>query len=494
MINSRNLGFVLFIVVLMEFLFSLAPGVMWGDSAKLAIMSDSLAFRFNGGAHPLLNFIGFIANQLLPFGDTAYKQNFVSAFFGALNSLMLFYLFKRLFFSDAAAFVISAAFALSHIHWHLSVITESYTLTLFILLALLHCFLGWQETGVRKWLYGFSFALGLGLCNFLLFIPFGLFFIIVMAYGRRRELYNYRVFPVAAALFLAGYALVLVPFLVSIPDMGFRPALRELLDLRYSGHLFFMKPLEAVKGIVMYFGFLAYQFPSPLFILGFIGAAGLFRQNRQFFILTMLIFLMTVFFTSTYMEQRKYYIMLPSFLIFAVWAGYGAERLMQSALRHDLKAAVLILCIALPLGVYHIVPRTLSDRGVEVFKARTVPYRDNTLYFLQPFKQKDNGAERFAKEVFSQLKPGSVVIADFTPLAVLDYWQMEHADYAEEGLHLINPSEMKPDELVRFIDENYSKGVYLADVIDKAYGIPEIEKHYEIRKLVSPPVYELVRK
>ncbi|MBI5361072.1 MAG: DUF2723 domain-containing protein [Planctomycetes bacterium] len=491
---SKNLGFVLFIVVLMEFLFSLAPGVMWGDSAKLVIMSDSLVFRFNGGAHPLLNFIGFIANQVLPFGDTAYRQNLVSAFFGALDALMLFYLFKRLVFSDAAAFVISAAFALSHIHWHLSVITESYTLTLFILLALMHCFLGWQETGARKWLYGCSFILGLGLCNFLLFIPFGLFFIILMAYGRRKELCNCRVLPIAAALFLAGYALVLVPFIASIPEMGFRPALRELLDLRYSGHLFFMKPFEAVKGMAMYFCFLAYQFPSPIFVLGFIGAIRLFRRNRQFFILTMLIFWMTVLFTSTYMEQRKYYIMLPSFLMFAVWSGYGAERLMLSALRHDLKAAVLILCIALPLGVYHIVPRALASRGVEVFKARTVPYRDNTLYFLQPFKNKDDGAIRFAKEVFSRLKPGSVVIADFTPLSVLDYYQMEHADYAEEGLHLINPSEMKPDELVKFIDENYAKGVYLADVIDKAYSISEIEKHYEIRKLSSPPVYEVVRK
>ena len=73
---------------------------------------------------------------------------------------------------------------------------------------------------------------------------------------------------------------------------------------------------------------------------------------------------------------------------------------------------------------YMAVPAAANALGIDLVQARSLPYRDNQTYFLNPNKHGEDGARRFATEAFQVARPSAVIFADYTPYSVLRYVQL----------------------------------------------------------------------
>jgi hypothetical protein len=120
---------VAFLLALGVYGYTLAPGVIWGDSASLAVQVHEQEFFFGtAGDHPLFVFLG-LAFARLP-GELARNLNLLSAVCAALAVAVVFLVGQALGSSVLSGAVAAAALAFSHAFWLHAVITEVYTLSL----------------------------------------------------------------------------------------------------------------------------------------------------------------------------------------------------------------------------------------------------------------------------------------------------------------------------------------------------------------------------
>lgn len=155
------------------FLFSLAL-YAWSSPRTLAFEDDGLfvmASYFNDAAHPpgypLLTLLGHLAT-FLPFGSVAYRVHMVSALFGALSCVMLYKIAMHIFRDRTYAVIAGACLAVSREFWSQAIISEVYTLNVFIVLVLILFSLQLAEDDrpfSRRKLYLMALLYGLGLSN-----------------------------------------------------------------------------------------------------------------------------------------------------------------------------------------------------------------------------------------------------------------------------------------------------------------------------------------
>jgi hypothetical protein len=85
---------------------------------------------------------------------------------------------------------------------------------------------------------------------------------------------------------------------------------------------------------------------------------------------------------------------------------------------------LLGLAAVTPPLVYAAAPRIAAAFDLDLVRTRTLPYRDNQTYFLNPNKRGYDGARRFGEEALRTVPSSAVIFADFTPFAVLRYLQL----------------------------------------------------------------------
>jgi tetratricopeptide (TPR) repeat protein len=146
----------------------------WSSPRTLAFEDDGLfvmASYFNGIAHPpgypLFTLLGHLAT-FIPVGSIAYRVHMVSALFGALSCVMMYKIALFIFQDRTYAYIAGACLAISREFWSQAIISEVYTLNVFILLALILFALYQADNDrpfSRKLLYLMAFVYGLGLCD-----------------------------------------------------------------------------------------------------------------------------------------------------------------------------------------------------------------------------------------------------------------------------------------------------------------------------------------
>src|SRR5262245_7463973 len=160
---------------------TLAPSVIWGDSASLSQSARLATVQFRtAGDHPLYMLIGRAFAQLP--GDLARNINFESAVFGAL-AVMLVYLSGR----QLGTSRIAAALAVSHAFWLHSVIAEVYTANAFFLAAVVNLLLAWKHRDDWRWLAAAVLVFAIGFTNHMVLaalVPAAVLFVIGVL-GRR---------------------------------------------------------------------------------------------------------------------------------------------------------------------------------------------------------------------------------------------------------------------------------------------------------------------
>lgn len=497
-----------FIISLLFYWKTLAPTVMWGDPAKLTISAYTLHLRIYQGNHLLRNLLGYTFGKL-PVGDFAYKQNLLSAVFAAITLSILYFISIEVIKNKIFAIIAPLSLMVSHTFWWESVIAESYTLYALSMVSLIYIAWMWTKNKGKKWLYLFSFVLGLGFCNnesIIVYLPAFLY----MFASSEMKFFDLKQLFMMFFWFIIGlspwiYVAVETKELYSsiIPYV-----LGPIIDADISSH--------SLSGIVRMLWllpvYLIYQFPIVGFALGIFGGWKFFQKTPKYALFLFLILLINVLLAGAYMKERQHNVLIVSYPIFSIWIAYAFDWLWNKFKeKRDLESPMgqfqrkmnlifillVIFTICLPLYVYYNAPKVLAMMDYSPLKIRTLPFRDNNRYFFLPDKRNYYGPETFAKEVYKIVEPNSIIFSDFTPIEVLKYYQI--IEHKRPDIKLIpvtfkKPAHQGPLDLKVVTDNIDKRPIYIVDIDDykELYNISGLQKNYKF--MPAGPIFRIVRK
>lgn len=489
--GGRAVAPVLGLAAFVLYLVTLAPGLMWGDSARFCERSIDYVPGAEPGEHHLRNWFGRFANHL-PWGTIPWRQNLVSAVFGALAVAWLARVALYVTRSPWGATIAAAALTVSHTHWHLSVFCESYSLLAFLILVATEMLLRFQETGEPKWAVRAALVCGLAAADHLFTFVLGPVFALFLVVGRPWSPGAFRALrwvPLLALAFLVGYLPALVGGLRIHLETGraWGDVVYDLLDLR--GQKYFA---DNVRDILRFYGrsllFLGYQFPIVAGLLGLWGLVATLRDGARRAALPLLIFLVSFAWAGLYLQQRNVYLLLVGYAMFAIWIARGAEALrawLKGRVEGPLGAAmsaVLLFVVVLPPVLYAATPSLTQRFGISIAGAeslRPIHGRPAT-WILFPWKNGEDSADRFARDAFQVASPRSVLVCDFTPAAVLSCAQRVNGRRPDVELVPVDRAVAETDGVFRWMEANLGRReVYLAGDAP-VYGVARLRERYEV--------------
>ncbi|HWP47970.1 MAG TPA: DUF2723 domain-containing protein [Candidatus Limnocylindrales bacterium] len=502
-----------FLLSFFTYLWTLAPTVIWGDSAGFALEVRRSSLRIGTASdHPLYILLGRIFARLP--GELAWNLNLLSALFGALTVAFIYAITFKLTHSPSAGWTAATALCFSHAFWLHAVITEVYTLHAFFVALLIYLLLVWREhPQTNYWLYLIGFTLLLGLTNHLILaslLPALIYFIVVTdpsrIFSKKGVVKMIGFWGVAFLLFLIFPG----SFITTIQKLWFGPP-------PIYHYFTFPEGNILIKEVLFYFLYLMYQFPWIGFILGFWGIKSLLEVDVKtgiFLLLAMgingLFFIKTTAWPS--LGSTKYTFYISDYVIFSLFIGYGTfaivwkygkfgkgykkrktgGRLQPFDISGFLPLFLILAIVAAPLLTYNLTPYLVKSLHIDLLHAREIPFRDNTAFFLNPGKRGEYGARRFGEEALRVVKPDAILIADYTPYTVLLYLQEIEA-LRPDVIILSSNFYGSLKDLQPIVAEHFPEHpVYLAGINSGYYKIDNLQKNFNLVRV--GPLFEVTKK
>jgi len=180
----------------------------------------------------------------------------------------------------------------------------------------------------------------------------------------------------------------------------------------------------SMKMVLENIGFILLNFPTPNFVLFFVGLWAIRKKtvSRSFanIVIAMLILYFVFAFRYTVVDRHIFF--LPFYCLVTVLLALGADVFLTRNNRKALAGAVLAFAL-LPIPIYAVTPALAKRTYKALGQRRQLPYRDDYKYFLQPWKTGYWGAERFADEALKSVDENAIIWADTTTAHALLYTQ-----------------------------------------------------------------------
>ena len=494
--HSGLMASCVFVLSLMVYIPTLAPGLLWGGGDFAAFQTRVLTGEgIRGGifGHSLWIILSrpFI---WLPIRDVAYRANLASAVYAAAALAFVFLSARRLTRAAAPALLGTAALLVSHTFWTYAVMPKVYSLNALLLALCVYCLLRWGDQRRALYLYLFAVIYALSLMNHLVMATAALGFGVYIALIARRNFDRAMLTQVCvgAALFVLG----LVPYFLiseSSGDTGdtvltigsFLGGLAQLIT----------QPASLLLGLGIGAALLLYQFPLS-FVAGLIGLRAIGRQDRSAAWLLLLIAAGDVAFMLAAIDPRiggeyvwnlHYYLQL--YVIYSLWIAIGLKDLWPHVTLSRLRQTLTVLAVvAAPIVLYLLTPIVVRPFLSNIPAFRELRGRDNITYVLSPWKQDETGPMEFTNAAFAALPYGSTLFADYSLYSMFNYRQV--VDHMRPDVKLIDlsvPGEQLPLLLARQ-DQGY---LYLADT-NRYYAIDVFKQYFDI--VPEGPLYRLIPK
>jgi len=285
---SRDKLLIPFIILIPGFIYilTLSPSIYLDDSAEFVTASLTLSIPHPSG-YPLYTLLGKLFS-FLPFSTPVWRINFMSAFW-AISALVFFYIIlKELKIHPLISFFTTLLLGFSLSFWDQATYAEVYSLNAFFVTLCLWLILCWLNEKNIKYLYFFSFFLGLGLTNhysLLVLIP-GYIFLIL--YNQPTIIKEYKLVGKMFLFFLLGLSLYLyLPLRSSMnpPLDWFNPERVTNLKnvLTYNLAHGYIVNLDTLKYIGDFINQLLNQFSFFIVLIGLAGLFLTFKKNRFIF-------------------------------------------------------------------------------------------------------------------------------------------------------------------------------------------------------------------
>ena len=497
--STLILAALVFVVSLLLYTVTLAPGLLWGGGdfatfQTMAFLGSVEDIRGGSGVfyHPLWVILAHPFTKL-PIRDPAWRANFASAVFAAGALALVFLPAHRLTHVTVPSLLATAALAVSHTFWTYAVVAKVYSLNALLLIACIYLLLLWGEKRRAGYLYAFALLYGLSFLNHLVMATAAggfLAYIGIIAWGRRRKPGLWRELAIAAAAGLLGLAPYLILLARSETTGGVAgTATRFLQAVTFLP----THPRELLLGIGVGLALLLYQFPFT-FLPGFFGLRHLARQAKPEAWMSVFIALGNVFFVLLSVDPRVlggYWWNLHQYLltyeVIALWIAVGLAALWPRIVsRKRLLAAAILLTTALPVLLYALAPTLARPFTSNLPGFRPLPGRDNLTYVLSPWKHRETGARAFGEQILGVLPPDSVLFADYSIWAVLNYLQVVEGARPDVELVKLPGQPAQVPLILQYRDRPH---LFLADLY-RYYDVEGIRRHFDI--LPYGPIYRLV--
>jgi len=336
------------------------------------------------------------------------------------------------------------------------------------------CWLQFYRTGRAGWVAAGFLVNGLGCANHLLavltMVPAC---IVCLCFLWQRRL-KYRVLILCAICWLIGAGPY--EYLIYQELAAGRPV-AEVINSALFGNTWRADVLNCQiswKLLVYAGGIVLFNFPTITILLAGCGVAYLAKSASWFGKFIVGAGALHLAFVARYTITDQYTFFITTVVFVAILIGVGAWR--AYLWRPKLGYAAVLLA-ALPVAVYWQLPNVIKAMSLEqklerkLWK-RTIPYRDEMSYFLQPWAGGYDGPERFAREVFDSVAGDSIVVIDGTALRPLRYLQLAEGLRQDVRINF-TPSENRQFEaeggLRRFDDTLARHAVYV---------LPPVTGHY----------------
>jgi hypothetical protein len=310
--------------------------------------------------------------------------------------------------------------AVAHADWWLSTLAEVYTWTVAGLTAemwLLACLVrrpSWRP------LAGLAFVSGLGLCahNFAL-LPLPIYFVLAVVLRFRRSLTGWAL--VGGAVAWLGGAGMYLGFVIHeaavTGDIG--GAIGSALFGKYTAQVLNTSAVsQNFRANMALSGLSLISMLGPLAIVGWFGMRR--RLGGTLAVALGAITVIEALFFIRYPVPDQFTFILPSLVMVAMSAGVGLSVLADASRR--VRISAVVLCVASVAGgpaFYAVAPTLLGASGVRVNRSRKLPFRDEMRYWLVPWKQNEDSAERFSVSALDLARGDSVILADSTSICSL---------------------------------------------------------------------------
>jgi 4-amino-4-deoxy-L-arabinose transferase-like glycosyltransferase len=324
---------------------------------------DTACFQFTGyrlcvshwTGFPTYHLISHAFTTLLPFGSPAFRANLLSAVFSVLACLVLRRLLIQLGARETVAVATALAFGFTPAFWRSSITAEVYSLHVLFLVLVADALVRWRQTARRRDLilacgvYAFSF--GNHLMTVLLLPAVAVF---VLA-TRPRVLLDWRsVLPVSGLVVVASLQYLYPVWRSLDPTTPYLAAevtsLGALWDYAtggpFQGNMFAFTGPELVQERIPFFLREWWEDCGPLLLFAAVGATR-FRDHAValFFGLA---FLGNLVFDLSLRVWEIHNYLLPCYVITAVVAGLGLERMVSLA---PGRRALALVVFVLPAGL-----------------------------------------------------------------------------------------------------------------------------------------------
>lgn len=410
-----------------------AVGVLYGATAQRgSAWQDSGIFQWRvlnfdvvgwlglALAHPLLIVLGKAAG-FVPLGSLAWRINMVSVICGAVAVANVATLVRRLAPQrPSAAWIAGGFLAFAHTTWWLATICESQAILLALFTTELHVLVGLHRRPTSR------LALLLGLINGLALTAHNLALLALPAYGLTviGLCWSGRLRWRSVAYMIVGWLVGASGFLAIIAsqagDVGLPVAVRSALFGRsWQGAVLAGSSSAAIKGC----GYILYNFPNLALPLMLVGLWSL-RKRRPGGISLALVYLAGVYFLFAvrYPVPDQFMFFLPFYAMVSILAGVGVASICSLPGRKWLIWLVGASVVLAPI-VYSAAPSVWGPMGLPLPGRKDLPFRDARGYWLQPWKNREDSAGRFARSALAEAPPGGTIIADMTCLPPLQWTQ-----------------------------------------------------------------------
>ncbi|MBW8000420.1 MAG: DUF2723 domain-containing protein [Planctomycetes bacterium] len=415
--NPNRMYFAVLALALLFYVFSCAPGALWQDSG--VIQYRVLHNDIEGGmglalSHPLFYIIA-IAVKYVPLGNFLYRVNLVSAIAAALAVGNIFLFVRLLTARNFAAVIAAITLAVSHTFWRHGSIIETYTLYTALFTTELILLLLYIKSSRVKYLYWLGFISGLSIATHMLgslaLLCYGIFFVYLLA-KKKIFVKDFLIIVLVWILGALPYEFLIIKniaasgdFLGTLASAAFGNGWQgDVLNTALSARI--------IKENILFIGL---NFPTPNILLFFAGVWVLFRDSRAKAIRNILLALTLLFFIFAfrYTIADRYAFFIPFYCMVSIFIGYGVG-FLQSAAKRRILAYLILAFSVLPVLIYWFLPSVVKSRGISLGISRTIPYRDEYNFFLQPWKDGYHGADRFSTEALESVEKNAVIYADGT--------------------------------------------------------------------------------
>ena len=397
-------------------------GVSWQDSGEFqyrVLVHDYFWISGIARAHPCYIAGAELFSSLFPSSCRFYALNLFSGLGMAVALLLMARLLFQLQLKASTVIVAVMTLGLSHMTWWMSTIAEVYTWSIALLMAEVLCvahLCATPEQGsgfrVQGWvLLALLNGLHASLHNFaFLNLPVYAILFVYLQF-RKRALQSAYLLFVSTCSWLIGACLIVTlfqiewsathSFVATIKSLLFG---REFADV-VAGTRAINWPLAKMN---LALASISLHNPAWLFVC----LAGRTYSKQACFKIALLgLTLIHVVFWARYFVPDQATFLLPSLALLAIWVGIGLDSVtLHRKQLITLCAVILLSSIATPLFIHQF----LQAKQGGVKRARELPFRNESSYWLFPWKHNEQSAARFVKHVCAILKSGDVLIADNT--------------------------------------------------------------------------------